>query len=76
MEHELSFCKFIKHSESLLEAVISEPVDIEERHADEVNALMDELFTSEYGVLVDSKCTFSISFRAASKIGNSKLQKR
>ena len=65
-QRTLSFCKFIKHNESLLEAILDNSVGFEVDHANEVNNILKSMFTVPYGILVD----------AGVKIGNSELERR
>ena len=72
----LSFCKFFKHSESLLEAILDKSVDLGVDHANEVNNTLKTMFTVPYGVLVDIRNDFTFDFEGGVEIGNSALEKR
>ncbi|MCW8825592.1 MAG: hypothetical protein OQK78_04115, partial [Gammaproteobacteria bacterium] len=76
MEYELAFGKYIKHSESLLEAIAYEGVDVDESAADESNRLIEKIMTQPYGVLVNLTHNFSFDFKGATSIGASPLEKR
>ncbi|MCW8826180.1 MAG: hypothetical protein OQK78_07125, partial [Gammaproteobacteria bacterium] len=76
MEFDLGFVKAIKHSESLLEAIFHEGVEVDESVAAEANAFCDKIMTQPYGVLVNLANDFSVDFTGSLNIGNSPLEKR
>ncbi len=75
-EYTLSFCKLIKHSESLLEVKINKDIVIDIKHAKEVNDILYNIFKKPYGVLVDVRVYFSVTFEGGVTIGNHKMEKR
>ncbi|MHC4270583.1 MAG: hypothetical protein ACYSTS_19305 [Planctomycetota bacterium] len=75
-EYTLSFCKFIKHNESLLEVIIDNAIDINTVHANEANDLLSRIFKKPYGVLVDVRNDFSFIYEGGVTIGNPKMEKR
>ena len=75
-KYRLSFCKLIKHSNSLLEVVIDKGVVLVPEHASEVNNILNSIFKKPYGVLVDVRNDYSFTFEGGTSIGNSELEKR
>ena len=75
-QRALSFCKFIKHNESLLEAILDNSVDFGVDHANEVNNILKSMSTVPYGILVDVRNDFTFNFDAGVKIGNLEFEKR
>ena len=67
-QYTLSFCKFIKHNESLLEAILNNSVDFGVDHANEVNNILKSMSTVPYGILVDVRNDFTFNFDAGVKI--------
>ncbi len=53
MIYEVSFGKIIKHSESVIEVLLIEGIDVDEDHANEANELLEGIMTKPYGVLVN-----------------------
>ena len=75
-EYTLSFCKFIKHNESLLEVIIDNAIDLNTKHANKANVLLNRIFNKPYGVLVDVRNDFSFTHEGGVTIGNPKMEKR
>jgi hypothetical protein len=75
-EYTLTFCKLIKHNESLLEVILNEGTHLNIYHANEANDILNRIFKEPYGVLVDIRNDVMSSFEGGVTIGNSKLEKR
>ncbi len=75
-QYTLPFCKLIKHSESLLEVIIDKGINLTTEHANETNDILNRIFKEPYGVLVDMRNDFSVTFDGGVAIGNSELEKR
>ena len=75
-EYNFSFGKFIKHSESLVEVIIYEGVDLDQSHADEINSFFQREMSQHFGVLSNMVNNHSYKFNGALKVGNSPLQKK
>ncbi|NOR51616.1 MAG: hypothetical protein GQ470_03255 [Gammaproteobacteria bacterium] len=70
MEYNLPFGKVIIHSESLLEVIPKEGVDIDKSDAEEANIFLEKVMTQPYGVLVNLTNDFSLDFAGSLIIGN------
>jgi len=76
MIYEVSFGKIIKHSESVIEVLFIEGIDVDEDHANEANELLEGIMTKPYGVLVNVANDYSFKFEGALNIGNLTLEKK
>lgn len=76
MIYELSFGKLIKHTESVVEVIITEWIEVDEDHANEINGLFKKIMTKPFGVLVNITNKYSFKFEGALNIGNSPLEKK
>lgn len=75
-EYKLSSGRYIKHSESLLEAIADTGAHIDQNAADEANVLLDEIMDQPYGILVNLTHDFSYDFDASLNIGSSTYEKK
>jgi hypothetical protein len=76
MKYSLSFCDITKISENTYETVGKEGIVLDKECAEEAWNFWDTLCKEPFGLLVNSKNTFSHSFEGAMEIGKHPLQKK
>ena len=73
---DTSFSKIIHHSNLYIEMIVDEGINIEERHANELNAIFDENFSNPFGLLINFENPYSFSFRGGANLGRTELLKK
>ncbi|MCK4838636.1 MAG: hypothetical protein KAS94_07505 [Desulfobulbaceae bacterium] len=76
MKYQLSFCEVEQLSDNIFEVTINHGTEIDKECAQEALIFWHELRKEPYGLLVNSKNSFSYSFRGAQKIGAYPLERK
>lgn len=74
MKYELSFCEITQLSDNIFESVDKEGIVIDKKCSYENYQFWDELRSEPFGLLINCKNLYSITFQGAQTLGSHKLQ--